>query len=147
MWQTLQFLNHLYGLLLDFLQCVHVPLVLGSLDLNQESQLCLTTVLPDTAEWVQRGRVTSLNLLAMLFLMQLRPLLAFLASRACCCLMFILSPPGSPGSFLQSCFPDSWPSGYIGTWVISPPGVALHNSLYLTSQGQPISPACWGASA
>ena len=45
------------------------------------------------------GRITFLDLLAMLLLMQPRILLAFWAARACCCLMSSLPFTSTPGSF------------------------------------------------
>ncbi|KAF4794877.1 hypothetical protein TURU_097864 [Turdus rufiventris] len=60
---------------LDLLQDFHVPLVLSSPELDSALQMCLTR-----AE--QRGRIMSLDLLAMLFLMLPRIPMAFLATRA-----------------------------------------------------------------
>ena len=67
-------------------------LVLGSPTLDLALQLCLTG-----AE--QRGRITSLELLAVLLLMQPRRLVAFLATRARCWLVVDLLPTRIPRTF------------------------------------------------
>lgn len=72
--QMLQSPNHLCGPSLDSLLHAHVCIELGSPKLDPALELCLTR-----AE--QRGRITSLSLLAMLFLMQTRRLLGFCAAR------------------------------------------------------------------
>lgn len=72
--QMFQSLNHLCGPFLYLLQYVHVCLALGSPELNQALWMCFT----------------SLNLLAMLFLMQSKILLAFFVARTHCSLMIIV---------------------------------------------------------
>ena len=67
-----QCLNHLCGPLLNYLQYFYVSLVLGSTELDPEAHLTHAQ---------QRWRTSSLNLLAMLFLMQSKRLLAFFAAR------------------------------------------------------------------
>jgi len=70
---------------LDGLQHVHVSLVLGSPALAPELQMCLTS-----AE--QRWKIPSLDLLAARCLVQSRRLVALLATRAHCWLIFMLFP-------------------------------------------------------
>ena len=91
---VLQILDNLDGLLLDSLQCIHVSHVLGSRAL----QMCLTS-----AE--QKGKITSLNLLAMFCLMQPWRLLAFFAARAHCCLTVNQSIRTTPGPFFPKLLP------------------------------------------
>jgi len=71
----------------------------------------------------QRGRIISIKLLAMSFLMQPRVLLAFFASRHTAGLCSSSCPPGPPGPSLPSCFPDSWPLACTSAWGYSSPGV------------------------
>ena len=54
----------------------------------------------------QKGRITSLNQLAPLLLMQPSVLLAFFAARAHCWLMLSLLSSRTSSYFLQSCIPD-----------------------------------------
>lgn len=69
-----QSLNHLCGPFSYLLQYVHVCLALGSPELDQALSMCFT----------------SLSVLAMLFLMQSKILLAFFVARTHCSLMVIL---------------------------------------------------------
>ena len=62
-----------------------------------------------------------LDLLAMLFLMQPKTLLAFFAARAHCWLMFnFWCPPGPQGPFLPSCFPAGCPHHTLVHGVVLP---------------------------
>ena len=81
----LQSLNHLCCLALDSLQDIPVYLLLGSPSLNPALQIFITR-----AE--QRRGITSVNLLAVLCLMQSRMPLAFFSVRAQCWLTFNLLP-------------------------------------------------------
>lgn len=81
---------------------------------------------------VLRGKITSLDLLARLCLMQSR--IVFLA-RAHCWLMFSLVPPGSPDHFLKSCFPTRWPLTYMSAWGFFSSGAGLCTCSCWTSQG------------
>ena len=73
-------LDHPCGPPLDSLQQAHVSPVLGVQSWTQDSRWGLTR-----AEY--RGRIPSLDLLAMLLLMQPRAQLAFWAARAHCCVI------------------------------------------------------------
>ena len=60
----------------------------------------------------------------------------------------IFCPPGHPGPFLKSCFPESQPLVCTDAWGQSLPCAGLHTSLSWISLGSccPISPACQGPS-
>lgn len=96
--QTLQSLHQFHDLTLDSFQYVHVALIQGSLELDPALQMCL-----NMAE--ERRKITSLDLMVVLSLMQPKMLLTTFVtgyiSGSCsvCCL------PEPPGPFLQICFP------------------------------------------
>lgn len=75
----------------------------------------------------ERGRITSLYLLAVLVLMQPRILLSFFAARAHCWLMFnlILGLLGPLGPFPQSCFPVRMPPACSGAQHCSSQDVGM----------------------
>ena len=98
----LEALSSLCNVLLDSLPYAHVGLVLENPELDRGLQMCLIR-----AE--QKGRITSLDLLARLCLVQPRMPLDFFAARAHCWLMFNFLSTGSPAPPLQSCFPASGP--------------------------------------
>lgn len=66
--QVLQSVSYFRSAVLHLLQCIPVYFVLGSPELDPAPQICLTR-----AE--KSGRITSCDLLAVLFLMQPKPLL------------------------------------------------------------------------
>lgn len=84
-------------------------------------------------------------MLATLWLMQLKTVLAFFAPRAHHWLMVNLVSTKTPGPFLKSCFPANWPPACIGRRGYSSPGSGLCTSLYWTSWGSflPNSSICW----
>jgi len=65
------------------LDSLHVSLVVGSLEPDPAVQMCLTSS-------EQRVKIISLDLLAMVFLFQLRRLLAFIAMKVHCWLVVSL---------------------------------------------------------
>lgn len=92
--QMHQSLHHLHGLSLSLFQCVHISLILQSSDLDPAVQVCLTR-----AE--QRGRITSINLPAVLFLMH--------PSHICCKAALpahvqVVECQGPQGLLCKSCF-------------------------------------------
>lgn len=97
--KTLQWLKYLHVPLLDLLQYVCFSLLLESPELHR------TATCPTRAS--KKGRVASLDLLAIFFLMQPKRLLASLQwghiAEVCS-----TCPPGPPGYFLKTCFPASW---------------------------------------
>lgn len=122
--KVFQSFNHLCGPSLVLSQYVPVSLVLG----NTALQMLLTGA-------KQKGRITSLDLMAMLCLMQPQGIspqecLAFFAAKGYSWLMVNLVPPGAPGPSLHICFPAGWPPACAGTWGFIPPQVqALHSLL------------------
>lgn len=88
LWKVLQSLHHICGLTLDSLQDVH-----GGVDLDP------TSACPSTSA-EHRGKITSLDLLAMLFLMQHRILLAFFSTRTHCWRMINLLSTTTSAPFL-----------------------------------------------
>lgn len=91
----LSFINQLGGPLMHSIHYAYVPPVLGSPALDPAPQVCLTK-----AE--ERERFTSLDLLAMLFLVQPRRLLAAFVAGARCCLTVSLLSIRTPQSLLFS---------------------------------------------
>jgi len=87
-----QSLNHLCSPLLCLSQCVHISLVLGTPNLYPSLQMHLTS-----AE--HRERITSLDLLAKLLLMQLRVQPASFDARVHYWLMFDLVFTTAPSFF------------------------------------------------
>jgi len=108
----LQALDHPHGPSLDLLQYVHLSLVQGSPALDEAPQIHLTR-----AE--QSRRITSLNLLATLLLIQLSPwkLPGHIDDS---CPVF---GPSSPA--LQNCFPDGQPQPALVRGVVFPKGQDL----------------------
>lgn len=107
--KVFQSFNHLCGPSLVLSQYVPVSLVLG----NTAFQMLLTGA-------KQKERITSLDLMAMLCLMQpqgIRPQGMF--GILCCKGVFPaygqLVPPGAPGPSLHICFPAGWPPACAGT--------------------------------
>ena len=98
-WQMLQSLYPLCGSVLESVQYVCSLPVLGSPVLDSAFQMCLTR-----AE--KGGRITSLDLLATLFLTQPRRLVAFLAKWVHCWVMVKLSTR-TPRSFSAELLPSS----------------------------------------
>jgi len=112
-----QSLHHLCGPSLDSLQYVHVSPVLGSHSTPPMASPVLS----------QKRRITPIDLLVTLFLMQPRKPLAAFEAQAHCWLMFNLVSTRTPGPFLQSYFPAGWPPvcsharGRLShLWVIQP---------------------------
>jgi len=97
----LQCLHHLYGSLLDSLQYFLSLLYWGAQNWSHSSRCDHTS-----AKW--RGRITSLDLLAICRVMQLRVPFAFFAARAHCCSCSSWCPRPR-GPFMLSCFPAVWP--------------------------------------
>lgn len=98
--QPLQSLNHLIGPLLNPLQFVH-GLWWFFLDCMAENWTQHSSCGFTTAE--QRGKISSLDLLAVLLLRQPWRLLSILSARACCWFRFSLAALSGP--VLQSWFP------------------------------------------
>ncbi|XP_068788224.1 uncharacterized protein [Struthio camelus] len=116
--EMLQPPNHLGSPPLDSLQQCHVPLVLGSPELDTVLQVRLHQ---------ERGRITSLDLLPTLCLMHPRRPLAFLATRAHCCLMLHLLSTGTPRSFFMELLSSrSTPSLYWCMGLFLPRCRTLH---------------------
>lgn len=112
--QVLQDHNHLHGPSMELLQDVHISLVLGSPAL----QVCLTRAR-------QGWRITSLDLLAMLCLMQPRRLLAAFAARAHCRLLVNLVSTGIPRYFSTKLLSSSSAPICTGTLSYSFPHIGL----------------------
>lgn len=108
----LQTLKHLCGLLHDSVVC-------PGFSCSEEPRT------PSMDE--QRGRITSLDLLAVLCLMHSRIPLAFFAARAHCCLMFNSVSTRTPISFSAKLLSASWP----------PPCTVVAIIYYYCSAGTP----------
>lgn len=95
----------------------------------------------------KRGRFFSLKLLAMLFLMQPRVLLATFTPKIHCFLVYFCQSESLAPS-LQICFPDGWSSACNGTWDSSSTDAEHCISLSWTAQNSsmPISPTYRGLS-
>lgn len=93
-----------------------------------------------TAE--QRWRITSLNLLAMLFLQHSRRPLAFAPRRHCCIIINLLTK--ALRSFAANLFSSSSAPDWTGAWTFSYPGAGLctYFCWTLLDAHLPISPAC-----
>lgn len=90
---------------------------------------------PDLASSEPWGKVTSLDLLAALHLMQSGLPPAFFATRTHYWLTFNLVTPESRDLFLQSCIPVDKLPVYIGAWGCSFPDAGLSTSFCSTLQG------------
>ncbi|XP_069664098.1 coiled-coil domain-containing protein 169 isoform X3 [Haliaeetus albicilla] len=97
--QMLQSLHHLHSPVLDLLQEVPVLLVPGSPELDPALQICLTSA-------KEKGRITSLDLLAAFFLMEPGWPLAFFAARAHCWRVAILLSTRTRRSFSAKLLPS-----------------------------------------
>ena len=136
-WFLTNRLHHLWGRSQDSLQYVHMP------SAGEPSTGPSTTDVSHRAE--QRGKATSLHLLAMLCLAQPRMLLAAFAARARCWLTFSLSTRIPSTSSAKPLSSRSAPA-CTGAGGYLPPGAELCISLCWTARGscQPTSPAHGG---
>lgn len=94
-----------------------------------------------------RGRISPLDVLAALRLMQPRIAASFFAARA----QPTQCPPGSLGPFLPICFPSGWSPARTDVWGCSSQG--MQDSAFLLAElaevhslSEPVSPACQGHS-
>lgn len=83
------------------------------------------------------GEGSPLHLLAMLCLMQLGMLLAFVQGHPADDVCSTWCPPGHLGTFLQSCFPAGWPPARKSPWGCSSPDAGL---LLVEIHGVVVSP-------
>ena len=122
-------------------RCFSPLIIFVALSWSRPSMFLFLFVLGSTALQMlltgaeQKGRITSLDLMAMLCLMRPQGIspkecLAFFAAKEYSWLMVSLVPPGAPGPSLHICFPAGWPPACAGTWGFIPPQVqALHSLL------------------
>ena len=122
-WQMLESLNHICGPSVCLLQYVHAFFVLGSPDLDPTLQMSLTSA----KLW---GRITTLDLLTVLFLTQNRIKLAFFVERTHC----------PPGPSVKSFFAAGQLLAYSGTWGYSPLRVRTLRFPLLNFHDSPICP-------
>lgn len=95
-----------------------------------------------------RGKITFMDLLTTVLIIEAGMCLTYLAVRAHCWLIFNLLSTWIPDFFPQNCFIDNWPPAYTVAWGGSTQDEKLCMYFYWSSRGfcQLTAPACPGPS-